>query len=75
MYSNICNEKLVEKISLEIPGKIMVAKYSEIEIKQTITFMKYVNQPVMNAEQKCIVEKVDLIIKKIWNIRKKQEKK
>ena len=37
--------------------------------------MKYVNQPVMNAEQKCIVEKVDLIIKKIWNIRKKQEKK
>ena len=32
-------------------GKIMVGKYPEIEIKQTITFMKYVNQPVMHAAQ------------------------
>ena len=33
-------------------GKIVVAKYSEIEMKQTITFMKYVNQPGMKAAQK-----------------------
>ena len=32
-------------------GKIIVAKYSDKEIKKTITFMKYVNQPVMNAVQ------------------------
>ena len=33
-------------------GKIIVTKYSEIEMKYTITFMKYVNQPFMNAAQK-----------------------
>ena len=30
-------------------GKIIVAKYSEIDMKSTITFMKYVNQPDKNA--------------------------
>ena len=56
-------------------GKIIVTKYSEIEMKQTITFMKSVNQPVMNAAQQMklkmrrrkkysIVEKADLILKK-----------
>ena len=33
-------------------GEIIVAKCLEIEIKQTISFLKHVNQPVMNAEQK-----------------------
>ena len=32
-------------------GKIIVANYSVIEMKWTITFIKYVNQPVMNAAQ------------------------
>ena len=33
-------------------GKMIVAKYSEIEMRYTITFMKCANQPVMNAAQK-----------------------
>ena len=33
-------------------GKIIVAKYSEIELKHIIKFMKYVNQPGMKAAQK-----------------------
>ena len=33
-------------------GKIIVAKYSEIEVKYKITFMKYVNQLGMKAAQK-----------------------
>ena len=47
---NVNNEKAIEvKIS---SSKIIVAKYSEIEMKQIITFLKYVNQPGMNAAQK-----------------------
>ena len=30
-------------------GEIIVAKYSEIERKQKITWMNYVNKPFMNA--------------------------
>ena len=57
----ICNQifahkKMVENNSFKkstlSSEKITVAKYSGIEMKYTITFMKYVNQPVMNAAQK-----------------------
>ena len=62
-------------------GKIIMAKYSKIERKKTITFMKYVNQPVMNAAQEMRlkmtttkkyinVETAGLIIKKDMNMRK-----
>ena len=78
MFSNNCIEKFVKKNSSRkntlSSGKIVVAKYSgKKEIRKTITFMKYVNQLVMNAAQQMrltiknkniIVEKGDFIIKK-----------
>ena len=32
------------------PGEIIVAKFSEIEGKKTIKYMKHVNNPVINGE-------------------------
>ena len=49
--------KLIQKEHTTLgSGKIIVAKYSELEMKQTITFIKYMNQPVMNAAQKMMLK-------------------
>ena len=65
-------------------GKIIVTKYSEILVKWTITFINYVNQPVMNSAQKMrfkMTQKTILLRKqtwwqrKIWNIRHNKRKK
>ena len=48
-----CNQKLVQQTYPDLAHKalvkIVVAKCSEIEIKETSTFMKHVNKPVIVA--------------------------
>ena len=39
----------LSRLSTQSSGEIIVAKCSEIVIKETITFMKHVNKLVMNA--------------------------